>query len=331
MTSIAVVDADMLAYRVAAANEKRTVAATHKVTAQYLEFDTATDFKAWAGVEAEEWDLVPKQTPGKIEHCFHSLNSMSENITAGAKCDGYHLVVSGDTNFRKDIPLPTRYKSNRQDMLRPIHLEDCKQYLIHKHKAEVSDGVEADDLLTGYAYQGWREKKRIVQCTLDKDALHGPGLVYDWVNMAEPELIQGYGGLTLTLREIGKLKPNGEPATEKIIKGKGRAFLWYQMVFGDPVDGYKPCELAKARFGEVGAYDLLKDAKNDKEALEAVVRKYRIWYEKPITYTAWDGQQYTKNWMEIMQMYADCCVMRRFPGDRLIVEDLLNRLGVKYA
>jgi hypothetical protein len=132
------------------------------------------------------------------------------------------------------------------------------------------------------------------------------------------------------LKETARKKANGDPVVEKIIKGKGRAFLYYQIVFGDPVDAYKPCELAKAKFGEIGAYELLKGATNDKEALEAIVRQYKVWYPEPVTYRCWKGELHTKNWLEIMQMYADCAFMRRYEGDRLDMGKLLTKLGVEH-
>ena len=336
------IDGDIVAYRCAAANEKRTVVAKHKETLEELEFDTATDFKAWissSGEDKEWYELVPKQTPGPIENAYQSVKTSLQNITEKAGCDSYHIVMSGDGNFRLNLPLPTRYKDSRKESTRPIQLKKCRDFLIKKYNAEISDGDEADALLVAYATQSYTEWVKSgrpldnmpdVQASLDKDAKHGPFMLFDWTTMEEPELIEGYGAMTLTLRDTGKKKVNGDPVYEKIVKGKGRAFLWFQILFGDPVDCYKPCELAKAKFGEVGAYELLKDCKNDKEALEAVVSQYKRWYPKPVTYTAWDGVKYTKTWIEIMQMYADCAFMARWEGDKLDIKKLLDKLGIEY-
>lgn len=346
VTRLAVIDGDIVAYRCAAANEKRTVEAVHNDTAETHTFDTMTKFKEWCAasdLDAEDFTVTPGQEAGSKAFAFGKIKKMLEDITRDAGCDSYHVVVSGKENFRLDLPLPTRYKDSRKESVRPLQLAASKQYLVDHHDAEVSEGVEADDVLVGYAYQGHQERlqaiaegvdedalPRTVQCSLDKDAKHGPGWLYDWVNMTEAVLITGYGGLTLTLKETGRLTKAGKPIVDKVIKGTGRAFLWYQIVFGDPVDAYKPCELAKVKFGDVGAYELLKNAKNDKEALEAVVRQYKIWYPKPVTYRAWNNVLHTKSWLEIMQMYADCAFMRRWPGDRLDMEKLLKKLGVDY-
>lgn len=331
MTKIVVIDGDIVSYKCAAANEKRSVRAVHNETLEELTFDTATAFKEWAGDEKEAYTLTPQQTPEPIEHALGSLKKMISSIVERAKCDSYHIVVSGDNNFRLDLPLPTRYKDSRKDSARPLQLKECKEYLINVHNAEVSDGVEADDVLTGYMYQGYKDGEYIVQASVDKDAKHGPGWLFDWTTMDAPELIEGYGGLELILKETARKKADGSPIVDKTVKGKGRAFLWFQMVFGDPIDAYKPCELAKVKFGEIGAYELLKNAKTDKEALEAIVAQYKKWYPEPITYRCWKGELHeNKTWLDIMQLYADCAFMRRWEGDRLDVKTLLDRLKINY-
>lgn len=331
--SVACIDGDIISYRAAAANEKRYVIAQHKETLEEHAFDTATAFKEWVSdseFEAGEFTLTPGSEPGKVEFAYSTIKKMIADITEQAGCDNYHVVVSGESNFRLDLPLPTRYKDSRKDSIRPSQLAKCKQYLIQHHSAEVSNGVEADDVLVGYMYQGYKDKKRVVQCSLDKDAKHGPGWLYDWTTMQEAELIEGYGALTCILKEKAKKTASGKPVIDKTIKGKGRAFLYYQIVFGDPVDAYKPCELAKAKFGEVGAYELLKNATNDKEALEAVVRQYKLWYPEPVTYRCWNNELHTKSWLEIMQMYTDCAFMRRWDGDRLDIAELLMKMEVAH-
>jgi hypothetical protein len=330
MSGLVVIDGDILAYRCSAANEKRTVKAVHNETLEELTFDTATAFKEWAGDEKDNYTLTPQQTAEPIENALYSVKNMIHSITEKAKCNSYHIVVSGKDNFRLDLPLPTRYKDSRKDNVRPLQLEECRQYLINVHKAEVSEGVEADDVLVAYAYQGYRNDEYVVQASLDKDAKHGPFWLFDWTTMDEPELIEGYGGLELIVKETSRKKADGSPVLDKSVKGKGRAFMWYQIAFGDPVDAYKPCELAKVKFGEIGAYELLKGAKNDKEALEALVFQYKKWYPAPVTYNCWKGETHTKDWLEIMQMYADCVFMRRWDGDRLDVKAVLKKLGVEH-
>lgn len=323
MSELVCIDGDILAYRASAANEKRFVSCVHKETADTLEFDTLTKFREWAGDTKDEYEVTPGQKAGPLENAFHILNHMIQNITKACEVENYHIVVSGDDNFRLDLPLPTRYKDSRKESMRPLQLKDCKNYLINSHNAEVSVGVEADDVLVAYMVAG------NIQASIDKDANHGPGRLFNWDTMEKPEMIKGFGELILIEKPTARTTAAGKPVVTKDVKGKGRIWLYYQMVFGDPVDAYKPCELAKAKFGEIGAYDLLKNCKTDKEALEAVAKQYKIWYPEPITYRAWDGSlQEKKSWVDIWQLYADCAFMRRWEGDRFDVREVLKKMGI---
>lgn len=312
---IVVADGDLIAFKCAAVTEKRSVIAKHKETLDELEFDTATLFKEWAQETADQYELTPIRTPEPIAHTISAMKLMIASIVEKCKADSYHIVISGEDNFRKDIPLPTRYKDSRKASSKPVNLDEAKAYLVKHHNAEIAKG-EADEVLVAYAYQGYKDKKVVIQASIDKDAYHGPTWLYNWDTMDEPEWIDGLGELYINASDT--------------VKGKGRMFLWFQLAFGDPADCYKPCEIAKVKFGEKSAYKLLKDCKTDKEAVQAVVDVYKKWYPEPIYYTAWDGSRHKKDWMEIMQMYADCCFMPRWDGDRLGIKKLLDKLGIKH-
>lgn len=313
---LTVIDGDLLAYRCAAATEKRSVIATHKENLTELEFDTVTLFKEWAGDEANQYDLKPVQTPEPIANTIYAMKQMLDMLLRKTKCDTYHIVVSGpsNSNFRKHLPLPTQYKNNRVDVSKPINLEEAKQYLVEKHNAEVAVG-EADDLIAAYKYQGYKAKQYVVSSTIDKDDNGTPGWQFNWLHMEEPEFVDGLGKLYITEKDD--------------VKGYGRLFVYFQMLFGDPADCYKPSEIAKKKFGEKGAYKLLSKCETDKQAVQAVVDQYRKWYPEPVYYTAWDGSRHKKDWMEIWQMYADCVHMRRWDGDRLDVKKLCERLEIE--
>lgn len=310
---LAVIDGDILAFQCAAATEKRSVIAKHNETLDTFEFDTATLFKEWAGEEADMYALEAVRTPQPFENTITAMKTMLESILQKCKATSYHIVLSGNDNFRKAIALPTQYKSTRSDAGKPVNLALAKEYLIKHHRAEVAVG-EADEVLVAYAYDGYRSKRKVVQCSIDKDARHGPGWLYNWDTMSEPELIEGFG--SLYLNDKGS------------VKGEGRMFLYYQMLFGDPVDCYKPCEIAAKRFGEKSAFKVLKDCTDDKSAVQALVDTYKTWYPDKIWYTAWDGKKHEKSWVEIWQMYADCAFMPRWDGDRLDVVKLLEKLGI---
>lgn len=85
----------------------------------------------------------------------------------------YHIVLSGEGNFRKKIN--PEYKANRKDQIPPRWLQETRQYLIEEWKAEVTHGIEADDRLGILQVDDTS-----IICTLDKDLRQVPGWHYSW-------------------------------------------------------------------------------------------------------------------------------------------------------
>jgi 5'-3' exonuclease len=60
-------------------------------------------------------------------------------------CESHELFLTGSTNFRKDIAVTEPYKGNRKDVKKPKHLPLLREYLQSAWAAKVSDNQEADD------------------------------------------------------------------------------------------------------------------------------------------------------------------------------------------
>ena len=60
-------------------------------------------------------------------------------------CDGHELFLTGKQNYRHDIAVTAPYKGNRKDVKKPKHLPLLREYLQVAWGASVSDGQEADD------------------------------------------------------------------------------------------------------------------------------------------------------------------------------------------
>jgi len=73
----------------------------------------------------------------------------------------------------------------------------------------------------------------------------------------------------------------------------------------------------------------LKDCKTFKAAYKAVYNQYKQWYPEPVTYTAWDGKEYTKDALGLFQMYFDCARMLRWEGDNVSIKDIILKLGIE--
>jgi len=59
--------------------------------------------------------------------------------------DGYELYLTGKTNFRNQVAVTVPYKGNRKDKAKPIHLPLLREYLVTAWGAYMSIDQEADD------------------------------------------------------------------------------------------------------------------------------------------------------------------------------------------
>ena len=59
--------------------------------------------------------------------------------------DDHELFLTGKTNFRNEVAVTVPYKGNRKDVKKPKHLPLLREYLQTAWGASVSDGQEADD------------------------------------------------------------------------------------------------------------------------------------------------------------------------------------------
>ncbi len=326
-----VIDGDLQAFAASSVHERRYIIAAHKTSGVEMEFKTRTEMKACVQ-DYNEWDIRDVQEPRPFPLVAKLADELIDKWMAQADAASYEIVLSGPTNFRLDIPLPKpavinngnngRYKGNRANGLRPVMLAETKQWLIDKYNTSVSDGVEADDVLAMKAYAGWKAGKKIVQVTIDKDALGCQGWYMHMDDGKPPQLIEGFGGLELVE------KADSQGRVKRSIKGRGNAWWLCQSVFKDDADNYRAADLSGQKFGDVECYNLLKDAKNEAELVEIVYKQFKKWYPEPVTYTAWDEQQYTKNAADIWQMYIDCAKMQRWPGDRTDVRKVLKYYGI---
>lgn len=62
-------------------------------------------------------------------------------------CEGHELFLTGKNNFRHEIAVTAPYKGNRKDNKKPKHLPLLREYLQMAWGAVVSNGEEADDVI----------------------------------------------------------------------------------------------------------------------------------------------------------------------------------------
>jgi hypothetical protein len=98
---IALIDSDILCYRVGAVTEEENESTAIEMMAVYLE------------------DML----------MFDLLD-----------CEEHELFLTGKQNFRYDIAVTAPYKGNRKDKAKPKHLPILREYLQKAWGATVSDG-----------------------------------------------------------------------------------------------------------------------------------------------------------------------------------------------
>jgi len=79
--------------------------------------------------------------------------------------DKWKLFLTGKDNFRYDIAKTAVYKGNRTGP-KPKHLQDVRKHMVNEWGAVICDGQEADDAI---AIEATKNKDRSVIISLDKD------------------------------------------------------------------------------------------------------------------------------------------------------------------
>lgn len=135
---IGLVDGDMMCYRIAFACKDETEGVAIKTMATFLE------------------DVLMSQL---------DLNN-------------WEVFLTGKGNFRNEIAVTVPYKGNRKDVEKPAHLDMLRNYLVTAWSAVISEGEEADDLISIRATQLGDEA---IIVSLDKDFDQVQGWHYNFV------------------------------------------------------------------------------------------------------------------------------------------------------
>lgn len=321
---INIVDADTIAFASAAQAQDTSIIATHIETGKSKEFKNITELKDIMKAKGtidrfNELSIENKIEPQRVEFALSNVKNKLKFIKDSVQADKTIIVLGGKSTYRQSLPLPSPYKNNRAD--KPIHLQACKEYMLDKHGAYLVNEIETDDEVTilceEYKAKGWD----VVLSSPDHDSfqMHGISLF----NYKESDIEKAFSKLNLHSFQVIK------KGTYNKSIGSGVGYLAGQMLYGDPTDTYNPTEIAGIRYGMQSAAKDLKGCIEPKDFLEVVVRKYQEWYKEPVTYTAWDGKEYTKDWKEILQLYYQCAYMLRSRDDKAIAEEFFGNYGVK--
>lgn len=325
---IGVYDLDSVKYAVASVGEKRSITVTHKTTGKEKEFNTRTEFwgrdrKHSGGWLAEinkdrtspflpeEFDIVDVQTPEPIENVLHSAKMTVERNVEASKAESVQYFIGKGESFRVERSTLLGYKQQRNSTLKPLYLDEVSDYLTRKFKAEVVTHYENDDRVV---FETYKQPNKFV-IALDKDTYSCPVKFFN-VNRPQEGIVNCdcFGGLYLN--------------DKNEVKGKGRMHLYYQICSLDDSDNYKAHCFSDVYWGQKSAYEALKDAKNDKEALIAMRDIFQKLYPEPKEVTGWRGNTILIDWMYVMNEMWDMARMHRFENDIVIGTEVMNKMGI---
>lgn len=197
-----------------------------------------------------------KDQPSKyFDYCLDYAETRLEHILDATGCTSYEMYLTGDKNFRHDISTVLVYKGNRKSP-RPWHYENMRLYLEYKHKAEVINGLEADDQL---AIRSIALGDSACIVSRDKDLRMVPGWHYGYAVGNQPESPLEY------ISELGYLTLN-----KNNLKGGGLKFFYAQMVMGDSTDNIQ----GLPKGGPVLAFKTLNELQTEAQMYEAVLNLY---------------------------------------------------------
>lgn len=319
-SKVLVVDGDILAFKLSAVGDDRVCLVSRN--GKTKEFKNKTQFKEInkdKGFDFSTFEFKNTLKPKPIDFCLQNLKNAVKNIKEKTGCTHVELYIGGSGNFRASLPLPTEYKGDRKGSLRPTYLTTCKEYLMKYHGAIKIKGVECDDYVQQRMYELSLDSVDAILYTNDKDALQAYKHGITTYNPDKGEIKTFRGGL-------GEMWMQDE----KYVKGSGLKWLLGQCLYGDSSDAYKGNELSGIPFGDKTYFKDVSGINTVEDLLEYAVSKWKLWYPNIVEYTAWDGVEHKKNWLEIAEMYWSCAYMRLSPNDPTTFESLLKEYGVEY-
>lgn len=328
----AVIDLDFVKYAIASVGEDRTIVVTHTPSGKQKEFKTRTEFyghhskKAggWLGevnksrVEknlspfaVDEFTIEDKQVISEpIENILHSAKLMVESALAQSRATDYAAYSGKGDSFRVELSTLLKYKGTRENLAKPLLLEEVTNYLNRKYNAKIITGIEVDDRCVIDTYSN----PNSFILGIDKD-YYGAGTKFFNVNRPEEGIVDCSG--------FGYLKEDG-----KKIRGAGRLFKYFQVLSQDTSDNYAANCMSDKKWADKSAFKALKDCSDDKEAFVALKESFQLLYPEPKIVTGWRGDEIKIDWLYVLQECWNMAHMLRWENDYVDVESVMRKLNV---
>ena len=204
--------------------------------------------------------------------------TMNRWIEAGG-CDSAVIYMTDSAkNFRLDLAIQRPYKGTRRSEKPPFFYES-REFMIQHLGAILSDGEEADDLITIHLHteqqrlkdagvvigsHTHKEMATLVCGSKDKDLAITAGWHLD-ISKSELYWVTEIGELLPEWKEAGKIKK---------LRGTGLKFFYSQLLQGDGVDNYSG--IPRMRLMDI--YNLLSPCKTEAELYMATLSAYKKKY-----------------------------------------------------
>jgi len=303
--TILIVDGDLAIFRNAAVIEKRTITVTHLKSGKTKEFKNRTEFKEFLAAkdfEYKELDYLIEdhQEAADPVIAFKLVRDLMQKMQAHIGADSLEVYVGNDEpTFRELLPLPSPYKNNRTDLIKPLHLKATKSYVKKHYGFDTFAGLETDDVVTIRCYEEQSKGNIPVLATLDKDAWQTQGVtLLDWTKDYKMTVVPDLGDY------LEKVKNN------KVV-GLGLRYLAYQILAGDQTDTYKPYELSAVKYGSVRAMKAVNTATTKQEVFDIIESEYQKLYPDEFEYVDCHGVQQSATWEDMLSVYFKCAYMKR--------------------
>ncbi|MGZ8888089.1 MAG: hypothetical protein ACXW1D_00870 [Halobacteriota archaeon] len=322
-------DFDFLKYTIGSISEKRTIHVVHNESGDEYDFKTRTEFYGHHAKKAGGWlaedntkRLTPRtpdeftitdvQTPETEKFATRVVDQYVEKVIETIGSSDYYGYIGKGDSWRVEASTILKYKGDRVNAIKPIHLETIENRLVKKHNAIIVRDVEADDMVVIDSYKN----KKLIVVGVDKDYDGCELNLFNPDKMDRPEKRGGFGRLYID--------------SNKKVRGEGRMWLYHQVLSGDDSDGYCANAASALKWGDKSSYALLSKCSNDKQAFEALVAGYKMLYPTPTEITGWRGNKFDIDWLYVMQENFTMAHMLRSLDDKFVVKDVLDKLKVAY-
>lgn len=274
----ALIDADSVVYACGFASQKigYILSDSEGVVGEYKTLSEAKANMAHDDmyIQSFDYDIEP------LGNCLHMVKLKLMKMLENCNANDWRVYLSGDGNFRQSLATLQKYKGNRDNVGKPYHFHNIRDYLIRNWDAHVSVGIEADDAiaidhskLLHQSIDDMELNSNSIICTIDKDLDTIPGWHYNWKK--ERKYFVAYF--------------------------ESRRNFYHQVLMGDYADNVPGIN----GIGEKRAEKLLKDAKTEEEMKEICLSAYKQHYPEGLSYSHWEtGCQLVRTYEDIFNENA---------------------------